>query len=378
MPSQLSLHSFQPGLGTLSVIPPEIRSGIWQQLFLNAIPTTPRKRPEVYESRLTFMLEDREQRMQKVLSIVETCQHSIDHPQDHLSVLRASKQLYAEIERDLYHNRTLTVCFDCNEHSLIFERVQGKLTSFYIKLGNICVARELANLNFAKFVSINMLIEVPSKLGGQEKLEDLATHLDEFATLIRTWQYSIRTGTPRPCPKIHVAIRLHESSPIQDHLWIPVKGAGGFRWDFDLYHIDRLVSPLTKIRNAKDATINIYFNLRIGQDLLPLLFHDITNQMKSIKFQRRHTVTRDSPKEDWVLEMEPWWFTGGEELEDPLEDPPEEPSEEPSKELLDEPPDSPPSPSQHDPQAQRMSGHFQIILHQRVYSPMNSCRRQSS
>ncbi|KAL8913712.1 MAG: hypothetical protein Q9171_001562 [Xanthocarpia ochracea] len=162
--------SFQPGLGTLSCLPPEVRSGIWQQLFLHATPNLPECRPDIYEldclANIEFDAEFRsELRKQRILPMLEAVQQSEllpDRQQDNLAILRTSKQLHGEVDGDFHRNRTITFCFDNNQHSLLLQRIGGKPTDYYITLGNICVARDFANTDFSKFTALHLDIELPS------------------------------------------------------------------------------------------------------------------------------------------------------------------------------------------------------------------------
>ncbi|KAL8805763.1 MAG: hypothetical protein Q9200_005303 [Gallowayella weberi] len=69
--SRSTCHPFQPSLGTLSLIPPEIRSEIWQQLFLHAVPKVPKARPQVYGN-LSFGITPQENReLNRVLEMLQ-------------------------------------------------------------------------------------------------------------------------------------------------------------------------------------------------------------------------------------------------------------------------------------------------------------------
>ncbi|CAO1603819.1 hypothetical protein XANCAGTX0491_007398 [Xanthoria calcicola] len=265
------------GLGTFSVLPPEIRFQIWQILFH---PTAPTCRPRVYEPRLlgdTFATESREQ---KILSkLQENKQLNIlpDHNPDSLTILRTSKQLHDEIVRELYRSRTLRFCFDNNEHGLLLQRLGGKNTDYYIQLGGFCVARDFANTDFSLFKSVHLDIELPGNECSLEKMNDLRTHIREFSELIQAWQARKYHETQRKCPQIYIAVRLHKGTQLYDFQW----SKSPF-WEISLQNIYHLLRHLRSIDNVEDVTIKVHFRLRYGQEWLPQVLHEIVHQMKRV------------------------------------------------------------------------------------------------
>lgn len=158
VPSGSPKSPLQPGLGTLCSIPPKVRFQIWYEVFQAAVSKSSENGPQlVYEARTVIdydSLTPEEDRKQSILSILAAHKHYIqgeDHRHDNLSIMRVSKQLHDETAGCFYCNRTLTMCFDCNKHSLILQRAEDKFTHFYAKIGDRCVARDFADTDFTRF-----------------------------------------------------------------------------------------------------------------------------------------------------------------------------------------------------------------------------------
>lgn len=265
----------QSGLGTLSVLPPEIRSKIWQLLF---DPTTPKFRPRIYETQLLGHADPVEDRKQMILSMLRAANRLNLLPDlnlENLAILRTSKQLHDELLGDLYRNRTLRFCFDNNEHGLLLQRLVGKPTDYYIRLGGFCVARDFANTDFSMFKSVHLDIELPSNECSRKKMEDLRTHLGEFSELIQAWQLRKYHTTQRKCPQIDIAIRLHKGTQLYDYEW-----SEPLCWEICIQDIERLLRPLRRIDNVEDVTIKVHFILRYGQEWLPQVLHEVIHEMK--------------------------------------------------------------------------------------------------
>ncbi|KAI4281306.1 MAG: hypothetical protein L6R38_003802 [Xanthoria sp. 2 TBL-2021] len=309
----------QSGLGTLSVLPPEIRSKIWQLLF---DPNAPKFRPRIYKPQLLGHADPVEDRKQMILSMLQADNRSNLLPDlnlDNLAILRTSKQLHDELLGDLYRNRTLQFCFDNNEHGLLLHRLVGKSTDYYIRLGGFCVARDFANTDFSMFTSIHLDIELPSNECSLEKMKDLRTHLGESSELIQAWQSRKYHKTQRKCPQIDIAIRLHKGTQRYDYEW-----SESLYWENCIQDIERLLRPLKRIDNVEDVTIKVHFMLRYGQEWLPQVLHEVIHQMKRVGNDslRDHTHTRLMCHEAYRLTSE----TLGSEVGGPLsEEPPEKP-----------------------------------------------------
>ncbi|KAL8926097.1 MAG: hypothetical protein Q9172_001925 [Xanthocarpia lactea] len=276
--------SFQPGLGTLSCLPPEVRSEIWQQLFLDATPNTPECRPDIYwPEPLTTIQDDIEtrtaRRKRRILFVLEAVRQPEllpDRQRDYLAIMRTSKQLHVEVDGDFYRNRTLTFCFDINQHSLLLQRIGGKPTDYYITLGNICVARDFANTDFSKFKALHLDIELPSNVCSLDKLKDLGTHLEEFSKLLQVWQSRKFSTAAQPwCPRIEIAFSLCKGTQLYH-----VEGTGSPWWEISIMNINNLLRPLRDIDNVEDVKIKLLFGLRYGNEWLPQVLYEVIHQMK--------------------------------------------------------------------------------------------------
>ncbi|KAL8976126.1 MAG: hypothetical protein Q9205_007808, partial [Flavoplaca limonia] len=282
---------FQPGLGTLGILPPEIRSEIWKELFIQSAPSP---QPCIYEtedSEITATDERRAYRRAKIISM----NHTTDQPNTlesdchgNLAILRANKQLYGEIGGDLYRNRTLHICFDNNEHGLLPKRLEGKLTDYYVRLDGFCAAKDLAHTDFSMFKSLHLDIELPSNVCSRDKMADLIKDLEDFTAHIQVWQSRKYPTSRKICPQISIDIRLHKGTRLHDYEWSETP-----RWEVSLRTIKDLLEPLSKFDNADDATIKVHFKLRYGQEWLSQVLYEVMYQMKHVghEYFRHHRDT---------------------------------------------------------------------------------------
>ncbi|KAL9012393.1 MAG: hypothetical protein Q9180_009100 [Flavoplaca navasiana] len=214
---------FQPGLGTLGILPPEIRSEIWQELFKQS---SPKPQPCIYETADSDIIDDDEQRAYRKARILSSMTPTRDRPnplpsnhKGNLAILGASKQLYGEIGGDLYRNRTLHICFDNNEHGLLPQRLEGKLTEYYVRLDGFCLAKNLAHTDFSMFNSLHLDIELPSNVCSRDKMADLVNDLEDFTAHIQVWQSRKYPTSRKRCPQIGIDIRLHQVTQLYDYEW---------------------------------------------------------------------------------------------------------------------------------------------------------------
>ncbi|KAL8791105.1 MAG: hypothetical protein Q9213_000312 [Squamulea squamosa] len=165
----------QQALGTLEALPPEIRSEIWRLLFpkLN-MKSREQRLAEIQERRLNHgKLPDKANR---------------------LSCFRLNKRLYQEIRQNFYSRyQILTVTFpsDCN---LITEPsgLINKRGQFGTKFDGIRKRRKLANVNFNRFSSIRLDVELPYICKGKEqkRLNVLTAEIQSFfPSLFRRGNY---------------------------------------------------------------------------------------------------------------------------------------------------------------------------------------------
>ncbi|KAL8881016.1 MAG: hypothetical protein Q9192_007894 [Flavoplaca navasiana] len=213
---------FQTGLGTLGILPPEIRSEIWKELSKQSAPSP---QPCIYEAEDSEIIEPDERRAYRRAKIISMI-HTTDQPNTlesychgSLAILRASKQLYDEIGGELYRNRTLHICFDNNEHGLLPQRLEGRLTDYYVRLDGFCVARDLAYTDFSMFNALHLDIELPSNVCSRDEMADLGKDLEDFTAHIQVWQSRKYPTSRKRCPQIGIDIRLHKGTQLYDYEW---------------------------------------------------------------------------------------------------------------------------------------------------------------
>ena len=292
---------FQPGLGTLGILPPEIRSEIWKELFKQSAPNP---HPCIYETEDSEIVESDERRAYRRAKIISKT-HTTDQPNTlesychgSLTILRASKQLYDEIGGELYRNRTLHICFDNNEHGLLPQRLEEKLTDYYVRLDGFCLAKNLAHIDFSLFNSLHLDIELPSNVCSRDKMADLEKDLEDFSAHIQVWQSRKYPTTRKRCPPISIDIRLHKSTQLYDYEWSETP-----QWEVSLRTVMDLLEPLSKLDNADDATIKVHFKLRYGQEWLSQVLYEVIYQMKHVgrKHFRHHRDTSSMCYEAYSL-----------------------------------------------------------------------------
>ncbi|KAL9631575.1 MAG: hypothetical protein Q9204_004174 [Flavoplaca sp. TL-2023a] len=187
--SQLTLAAwrpparFQPGLGSLSVLPPEIRSKIWALV----LPTTDD----------CFDLES----LSKRFRVVEQVKR-----RNALAVVRASKQLYKEVNTQFYHRRGLAIVFTTAENIPL----QGPQDSgprwraSGVVVNSIEMAQNFAATNFANFFMIMLMIELPHPVGSKAVMDRLVSYIQSFSRCLQDWQE--RLGLCMWCPCVDIVL----------------------------------------------------------------------------------------------------------------------------------------------------------------------------
>ncbi|KAL8980104.1 MAG: hypothetical protein Q9205_004726, partial [Flavoplaca limonia] len=269
----------------------KIRSEIWKELFKQSAPSP---QPCIYETEDSEIIESDERRAYRRAKIISKT-HTTDQPNTlesychgSLAILLASKQLYDEIGGELYRNRTLHICFDNNEHGLLPQRLEEKLTDYYVRLDGFCLAKNLAHTNFSMFNSLHLDIELPSNICSRDKMADLEKDLEDFTAHIQVWQSRKYPTSRKRCPQISIDIRLHKGTQLYDYEWSETP-----RWEVSLRTVKNLLEPLSKLDNADDATIKVHFKLRYGKEWLSQILSEVIYQMKHVgrKHFRHHSDT---------------------------------------------------------------------------------------
>lgn len=261
--SCLPSRPFQAGLGSLSVLPPEIRLQIWEII----IPTT------------NFRLKLEPEQLQRLTNSDLPKVEDINT----LGLLRASKQIHDEIDTQFYHNRSLAVIFTTTRDPSARGVNFGKALSSNpgLILDGTYSSGVLRFINFAKFTSIKLLIELPGPVAGIFGLRDLTSAVRRFSHHF-FWQMEIRwqmealwqMDMPFPrasSPKIEVIIytRTHLDD-IEDDI----------RWEPNLNDLALLLEPLRSIQNSTGAMVEADYSFRYGKEWLPELLSQVADDMQ--------------------------------------------------------------------------------------------------
>ncbi|KAL9033760.1 MAG: hypothetical protein Q9180_005778 [Flavoplaca navasiana] len=262
---------FQPGLGSLSVLPPEIRSKIWELI----IPTT------------NFGIELRpEQKLKRYIFDPEPEPEINWNPPksrvNAIGLLGASKQIHDEIKSHFFHHRGLAVIFTTIRDPAARRVNLGKAKSS--KPGLIldgayskCIPQFF---NFAQFASINLFIELPGQVAGRKKLYSLKSSVCDFSNSFQSWQndnwlkyVDWHLGSPS-YPRVDVVIYIRT---------FPDDMEDDFKDEPDLGCLASILHPLRGIVNANGATVQANYNFRYGKEWLPELLSQVANDIQSGK-----------------------------------------------------------------------------------------------
>ncbi|KAL8877544.1 MAG: hypothetical protein Q9192_008646 [Flavoplaca navasiana] len=161
---------FQPGLGSLSVLPPEIRSKIWELV----LPTTDD----------CFDLQPLSIRSFVVAAIQQVKRRNA------LAITRASKQLHKEANTQFYQRRGLAIVFTTADNIPLQrpgDSGQRWRTSGVV-VNCIELAQSFAATNFANFFSIMLMIELPHPVGSEAVMDRLVSYIRSFSQSLQDWQ----------------------------------------------------------------------------------------------------------------------------------------------------------------------------------------------
>ena len=177
---------FQPGLGSLSVLPPEIRFKIWELV----LPTT----NDCFDIELRACVVAATQQTK--------CRNA-------LAIVRASKQLNKEVNTHFYQWRSLALVFTTADNIPLRraeDSGQRRRTSGVV-VNSIEVAQSFAATNFANFFSIMLMIELPHPVGSKAVMDRLVSYIRSFSQCLQDWQARGGSYIWCPCMKIVVYTR---------------------------------------------------------------------------------------------------------------------------------------------------------------------------
>ncbi|KAI4281296.1 MAG: hypothetical protein L6R38_003791 [Xanthoria sp. 2 TBL-2021] len=262
--SCLPSRPFQAGLGSLSVLPPEIRLQIWEII----IPTT------------NFRIKLEPEQLQRLKNSDLPKVEDINT----LGLLRTSKQIHDEIDTQFYRNRSLAVIFtttrDPSARGVNIRKAQSSNPGLI--LDGTYSSGVLRFINFAKFTSIKLLIELPGPISGMIDFQDLADSTWRFSRHFSRWQMDTRRqmrahwqiGMPFPeasSPRIEIIIytRMHLDDMKDD-----------IGREMHLTCLAILLQPLRSIQNSTGATVEADYSLRYGKEWLPELLSQVADDMQ--------------------------------------------------------------------------------------------------
>ncbi|KAL8941498.1 MAG: hypothetical protein Q9211_001803 [Gyalolechia sp. 1 TL-2023] len=177
-PSPATQKIPQPGLGTLSKLPLEIRKAIWEYFTPEHVHTDgirgsyPANGP--------------------------CCTSEYTPPfspgtRFTLAILRASKDLHDEINQELYRNRVLTVCMNDQDHwhQNIDSRFMMTFTNCWITTDEICCPGILEHLDFSRFGALRLNVRLSFTDDGYEPFEILKGNIRCFADALSEHQKEV-------------------------------------------------------------------------------------------------------------------------------------------------------------------------------------------
>ncbi|KAL8924422.1 MAG: hypothetical protein Q9208_004030 [Pyrenodesmia sp. 3 TL-2023] len=192
-PTQLWLIQEQQGLGKLSKFPPELRSMIWKYILPHNDTT---KKPKstrcrtIPQSRATSLPGE------------STNGHGS------LAILRSSRLLYIQLTEILYHNRTLTICFNQISHDRKAHHTDQP-TNIFVPIRGTCRQVDAGDIAFSRFAALDIRIQ----FCRYRPFDLLLGWVHHFAQAVRAQQQSSKhRGTTASPPKLMVMITTCSSS----------------------------------------------------------------------------------------------------------------------------------------------------------------------
>ncbi|KAI4210367.1 MAG: hypothetical protein LQ349_009479, partial [Xanthoria aureola] len=271
---------FHAGLGSLGVLPPEIRLQIWEMIIPTIKFCIQLETEQCQRLRISDLLQARMPDQPKIESLKT------------LGILSASKQIYHEIDTHIYHNhspvsdRSLVIIFTCTRDPLArrvsLERARSSNPG--LVLDGTCPSRALPFKNFAAFTSTKLLIELPGPTASFLDFQIVAKSVQNFSFQFSRPQLARRNcrDLPSRSPKIEIVIYP------QMHLeGIRVDIGYDFEFEPSLSCLAQMLEPFRSFKKSVDATVEVDYDLRYGKEWLPELLSQVVNDMQSRGSNRR-------------------------------------------------------------------------------------------
>ncbi|KAL9026012.1 MAG: hypothetical protein Q9180_007555 [Flavoplaca navasiana] len=259
--SRLPSRPFHAGLGTLSILPPEIRLQIWELV----VPIT------------DFCIHLKPEQEPNIDPVPARKMNT-------LGLFGTSKQIHDEIKTHFFHGRSLAIIFtttrDPSARRVNIEKAQ--LSNPGLILDGVYSASVHQFRHFAEFASIKLFIELPkAQMAGHCSFRDLCESIGCFADTYFTWQINSRQKDPRwhmevpPLSSPRIEIMTYNRMYPDDM----EKGEPSF--ELNLEQLALLLDPLRNIVNAGGATVEVNHQFRYGMEWLPELLSHVSDDMQN-------------------------------------------------------------------------------------------------
>ncbi|KAL8990502.1 MAG: hypothetical protein Q9169_008106 [Polycauliona sp. 2 TL-2023] len=276
---------FQHGLGTLSVLPPEIRAKVWDLVLPKA---------EDY-----FDIQPLKDRNWTVADMGKARVH------ENLRFAEASKQLYDEVTSQFYHKRSLAIILS-SSYSRPPSRPRSdeprSLAMFGVFVRSCVAVEYIVSASLAKFTSIKIVIELPyvvldpayGRSCACAEISNVQFSIDELTeNLQQHWLTGVKSEST--CPKLDVIIHIRQ---------IHFSDNDGYkRWMIQvppsLKKIADLLQPFRELHLINGASVETDFHECFGQEWLSELLRQVTEDMQTVGKVRRYEWIGEKPPGGW-------------------------------------------------------------------------------
>lgn len=271
---------FHAGLGSLGVLPPEIRLQIWEMIIPTIKFCIQLETEQCQKLRMSDLLQARRPDQPKIESLKT------------LGILSASKQIYHEIDTHIYHNhspvsdRSLVIIFTttCDPSARRVSLERARSSNPRLVLDGTCPSGALPFKNFAAFTSTKLLIELPGPIASFHDFEIITRSVRNFSHQFRHSQLARRRWRGWPSRSARIEMAICTRMQIED-IW---EERDNVEYEPSLLCLARLLEPIRSIKNSAGATVEADYDLRYGKEWLPELLSQVANDMQSSRKNRPH------------------------------------------------------------------------------------------
>ncbi|KAL8887961.1 MAG: hypothetical protein Q9215_004545 [Flavoplaca cf. flavocitrina] len=289
---------FQPGLGSLSALPPKIRSKIWELV----LPTTDD----------CFNLEPLSIRFFVVAAMQQVRRRNA------LAIIRASKQLHKEVNTQFYQRRGLAIVFTTADN-IPLQRPgdsRQRWTTSGVVVNSVEQAQSFAATNFANFFSIMLMIELPYPVGSEAVMDRLVSYIrivlytrpiaritadttdDDDDDSLSSDDSGTNSKLSNPFFNVNQnnASGVVETEDYHDSD-SPFFDPSDFEWPLEadddeflvpdqlypsLKSVALVLQPLRDIQESTVVSVRADFELHFGQEWLPVLLEQVEDDMQKV------------------------------------------------------------------------------------------------